>query len=131
MKRWVDQFNNKEIISGRSNLIYLNESDIWIKENHMINNFDSFHICSTIKQIFKSDRKIYFNQLKKIPHREIEDKFLFDIKKEWKEVKISSLFDFHHFKSIPKKIRKGGKIPFIGVSKNEWHKRICSSCKRI
>jgi len=85
----------------------------------MINNFDSFHICSTIKQIFKSDRKIYFNQLKKIPHREIEDKFLFDIKKEWKEVKISSLFDFHHFKSIPKKIRKGGKIPFIGVSKND------------
>src|SRR6185295_8741810 len=91
----------------------------------MINNFDSFtpsllvkHIYSTINQIFKSDGKIYFNQLKEIPHRETEDKFPIEIKKEWKKIKISELFEFYHFNSIPKKIRKGGKIPFVGASKN-------------
>lgn len=125
-KRWVDQFNNKEIVSGESNLVYLNENDIWVAEGHMVNNFDNFtpnlltkHVYSTIKQIFKIDGKIDFNQLQEIPYRETEDKFSFDLKKEWKEINISELFSFHRFNSIPKKIRKSGKIPFIGASKND------------
>jgi len=125
-KKWVDQFNNKEIISGKSNIVYLKNNDEWIAENHMINNFDKFtpkllakHIYSTIKQIFRPGKKIEFNQFKEISYRKIEEKFFFDIKNNWKKININNLFQFFHFNSIPKKIRKKGEIPFIGASKND------------